>query len=212
MRSSLTLPMQLLFIATVLQAQTNPLWREDKIKNYLPHMSWPEVQELVGRSDVVIIPLGALEQHGPQLPAGTDYLSAVERAKLIAQRTDVLVAPILLPGLSPYHMEFPGTISLSHETLQRVYTEAAQSLIRQGFRRILFLNSHVGNQYLAAYIVDRINMETAAVALELSTAVAPIELQNCRSNEIRSARRRSGDIQRSLPISQSCRDEQSRHQ
>ncbi len=87
-------------------------------RNYLPHMSWPEVQDLPARTDVVIIALGALEQHGPQLPAGTDYLSAGERAKLIAQKTEVLVAPILLPGLSPYRMEFPGTISLSHETLQ----------------------------------------------------------------------------------------------
>ena len=111
-------------------------------------MSWPEVQDLPARTDVVIIALGALEQHGPQLPAGTDYLSAGERAKLIAQKTEVLVAPILLPGLSPYRMEFPGTISLSHETLQRVYLEAVQSLVRQGFRRILFLNSHVGNQHL----------------------------------------------------------------
>ena len=98
-------------------AQTNPLWTEEKVKNYLPHMSWPEVEALAERTDMVIIPVGSLEQHGPQLPIGTDALNGIERAKLIAQKTDVLVAPILLPGNSPYHMEFAGTITLSLETI-----------------------------------------------------------------------------------------------
>ena len=157
-----------------LQAQTNPLWHEDKVKNYLPHMTWPEVQDLLTRSDMVILPVPSLEQHGPQTPIGTDYLSGVERAKLIAQRTDVLVAPVLMAGISPYHMEFPGTIALSHDTVQRVYFETAQSLIHHGFRRILFLNSHAGNQYMPAYVAARINQETPAIAVELTTAVAPL--------------------------------------
>jgi creatinine amidohydrolase len=158
----------------ILQAQTNPLWHEEKVKNYLPHMTWPEVEDLLTRSDMVIIPVPSLEQHGPQTPIGTDYLSGVERAKLIAQKTDVLVAPVLMAGISPYHMEFPGTIALSHDTVQRVYFETAQSLIHHGFRRILFLNSHQGNQYMTAYVADRINQETPAIAVELGTVVAPL--------------------------------------
>src|SRR3954468_19617233 len=101
-----------LFAAAILPAQTNPLWHEEKVKNYLPHMTWPEVQDLLTRTDMVIIPVASLEEHGPQTPIGTDYLSGVEEAKLIAQKTDALVAPILLPGISPYHMEFPGTITI----------------------------------------------------------------------------------------------------
>jgi creatinine amidohydrolase len=66
---------------------------------------------------MVIIPVPAIEQHGPQLPIGTDYFTGEELAKLIAQKTDVPVAPILLPGISPYHMEFPGTITLSADTV-----------------------------------------------------------------------------------------------
>lgn len=158
-------------LAGSLLGQTNPLWHEQKIKNYLPHMTWPEVQDLLTRTDMVIIPVASLEEHGPQTPIGTDFLSGVERAKLIAQRTDVLVAPIILPGVSPYHMEFPGTITISHDTLQRVYFEAAQSLIHHGFRRILFLNSHAGNQFLTAYVADRINQETVAIAVELGASM-----------------------------------------
>ncbi len=159
--------------AAILGAQTNPLWHEQKTKNYLPEMTWPEVQDLLSQTDMVILPLTALEQHGPQLPIGTDFYSATEQAKLIAQRTDVLVAPILFPGISPYHMEFPGTIALSPDTLQRVYFEAAQSLISHGFRRFLLLNGHVGNTSVSRYIIDRINQETPAVAVELADAAAP---------------------------------------
>src|SRR5258708_2901228 len=156
------------------QAQSNPLWHEEKIKNFLPHMTSPEVRDLLTRTDIVIIPVPSIEQHGPQTPTGTDYYAGVEEAKLVAQRTDVLVAPVLLAGQSPYHMELPGTITLSSITIQQVYFEAAQSLIHHGFRRFLFLNSHAGNQYITRFVVDRINQETPAVALELGDAVDPI--------------------------------------
>jgi creatinine amidohydrolase/Fe(II)-dependent formamide hydrolase-like protein len=96
----------------------NPLWHEQKLMNYLPHMTSPDVRELLTRTDMVILPMASLEQHGLQGPIGTDFLSGLERAKLIAQKTDVLVAPILFPGNSPYHSTFPGTISLPAETMQ----------------------------------------------------------------------------------------------
>ena len=161
--------------APALRAQTNPLWHEEKIRNYLPHMTWPEVRDLLTRSDMVIIPVPSLEQHGFHTPIGTDYYGGVERAKLIAQKTDVLVAPILYAGQSPYHMELPGTIALSADTMQRVYFEAAQSLVRHGFRRFMFLNSHAGNQYITRFVVDRVNQETAAVAVELGDAADTME-------------------------------------
>src|SRR5258707_1120226 len=152
---------------------TNPLWHEDKVKNYLPHMTWPEVQDLLTRSDMVIIPVASLEQHALHLPIGTDFLNGLERAKLIAQKADVLVAPILMPGNSPYHMEFPGTITLSAETIERVYFEAVQSLIHHGFRRFMLLNSHGGNAATTRFIVDRTNQETPGLAGELREAIQP---------------------------------------
>ena len=165
-------------ICTVSAAQTNPLWQQGKVKNYLPHMTWPEVQALLTRSDMVIIPSGSLEQHGLHLPIGTDFFHGVERAKLIAQRTDVLVAPILMPGNSGYHMGFAGSMTLSAEIIQKVYFESAQSLMSHGFRRFLFLNSHGGNRIISQYVVDRINHETEAVAVELNEAIGPYRKQH----------------------------------
>lgn len=171
-----TLLIALIFAGTLSSAahsQSNPLWHTQKIKNYLPHMTWPEVDDLLSRTDMVIVPVPAIEQHGPQLPIGTDYFSGEELAKLIAQKTDVLVAPILLPGISPYHMEFPGTITLSEDTVQRVYFEAVRSLIHHGFRRFMILTSHAGNRNVSRYIIDRINQETPGIAVELNDAAGP---------------------------------------
>jgi creatinine amidohydrolase len=164
-------------VSATIDAQTNPLWFEQKVRNFLPHMTWPEVRDLLTRTDMVLIPVPALEQHGLHGPIGTDYYAGIEQSKLIAQRTDVLVAPILFVGQSPYHVEFPGTITLSAETLQRVYFEAAQSLIKQGFRRIIFYGSHTGNQYITSFVADRINQETSAVAVTLGGGIAAMRQQ-----------------------------------
>lgn len=152
---------------------TNPLWHEQKVKNYLPHMTWPEVQDLLTRTDIVVIPVASLEQHALHGPIGTDFYNSNEEAKLVAQRTDVLVAPILLPGNSPYHMEFPGTITLSAETIERVYVEAVQSLLHHGFKRFIFINGHGGNAATTKFIVDRVNQETPGIAVEMGEASRP---------------------------------------
>ncbi len=169
-------------VAAQSQAPANPLWHEQKVKNYLPHMTWPEVRDLLTRTDMVILPVTSIEEHGHQGPLGTDFLNGVERAKLVAQKTDVLVAPILFPGNSPYHMAFPGTITLPAETIQLVIFQAAQSLIGHGFKRVLILNSHGGNQAISRYVVDRINQETPGVAVELGEAAQPFMKGTRRSD------------------------------
>jgi creatinine amidohydrolase len=174
------------------QTQTNALWHEQKTRNYLPHMTWPEVQDLLTRTDMVIIPVASLEQHARHLPIGTDFLNGLERAKLIAERTDVLVAPILFPGNSPYHMEFAGTITLPAETIQKVYFEACQSLMKHGVRRFLLLNSHGGNQIVTRYIADRINQETEGIAVELGEAAEPFLPRTPRASTSRTFDRHAG--------------------
>jgi len=156
-----------------LNAQTNPLWTQQKIKNYLPHMTVPEVEAFLTKSDMVIIPVGAIEQHGLHLPIGTDILSGIERCKLIAQERDILVAPVLLAGQSPYHMGFAGTITLSAETILKVHLEAVESLIKHGFKRFIIMNAHGGNRAITTLLVDQINQTTAGVAVNFSQAISP---------------------------------------
>ncbi|MDX1403108.1 MAG: creatininase family protein [Woeseiaceae bacterium] len=154
-------------------AQSNPLWTQQKVRNYLPHMTSPEVATFLEKSDMVIIPVASLEQHGTHLPIGTDFINGVERCKLIAQERDVLVAPVLMIGQSPYHMGFPGTITLSADLIIDVHLEAVQSLIRHGFKRFIIMNSHGGNRAISTLLVDQINQTTAGVAVEFGQAIRP---------------------------------------
>jgi len=152
-------------------AQTNPLWTQQKVKNYLPHMTSPEVMAFLEKSDLVIIPVASMEQHGNHLPIGTDFINGVERCKLIAQERDILVAPVVMVGQSPYHMGFAGTMTLSADTIIKVHLEAVESLIRHGFKRFIIMNSHGGNRAISTLLVDQINQTTAGVAVSFGQAV-----------------------------------------
>ena len=137
-------------------------------------MSWAEVEEFLKGSDMVIIPLGSIEQHGPHLPLGTDFLDALEMALLVAQQCEVVVAPALMVGYSEHHMGFPGTLTLSTDTLQQVIFEVAQALIRHGFQKIMLLNRHGGNNTAVSIALHRINHETEATAVNISS-LEPVE-------------------------------------
>ncbi|WP_158974923.1 creatininase family protein [Cellulophaga sp. L1A9] len=151
----------------------NPLWNEKKVKNYLPHMTVPEVDAFLSKSDMVIIPIGALEQHSSHLPIGTDFINGVEQCKLIAQERDILVAPVLMAGQSPYHMAFSGSITLSADTIIQVHMETVQSLIKHGFKRFVFMNSHGGNRAITTFLVDQINQKTKGIAVDFGEAIRP---------------------------------------
>jgi creatinine amidohydrolase len=150
------------------EGDLNPLFTQVKTENYLPHMTWAEVEEALTRTDMVIIPVGSIEQHGKHLPLGSDIIAALEVSKLIAQEADLLVAPAVLAGISGHHMGFPGTITLSPETFEAVLYETASSLISHGFGKIVFYNGHGGNSTSLANVIQRINQTTPATAVDLA--------------------------------------------
>lgn len=106
----------------------------------------------VAAETLVVWPAGALEQHGPHLPVGTDYLTVEVLARQAAEKAGVtipvLVAPTLPFGSSQHHLPFGGTMSLSTETYYRTVTELAESLIISGYRKIFIVNGHGGNNEL----------------------------------------------------------------
>jgi creatinine amidohydrolase len=101
---------------------------------------------------LVVVPLGATEQHGPHLPVGTDYLTvehlAVEAARRVSSHVPVLVAPALPYGCSEHHLPFGGTLSLGSKLYYDVLCGLIRSLARSGFRRMFLLNGHGGNHEL----------------------------------------------------------------
>ena len=143
----------------------------------LPEMTWVDVQSYLEINDMVIIPLGSIEQHGPHLPEGADILGAIELSKKISARTNVLVAPILMVGYSEYHSGFPGTLSISPETMEQVVFECVESLIKHGFKRFMFFNAHGGNNIVQTNLIHRIAHTTGAnaVAIGVGSALWPTE-------------------------------------
>lgn len=187
------------FFCLHIGAQTNPLWTQKKVKNYLPHMTVPEVQEFLTKSDLVIIPIGALEQHGNHLPIGTDFINGVESCKLIAQERDVLVCPVLMAGQSPYHMGFAGSITLSAETIVNVHMETVKSLIKHGFKRFILMSSHGGNTAITTFLVDQINQTTQGIAVNFDVAIKPfIKYDDNEKDELLDRHSGTGETSNSL--------------
>lgn len=112
---------------------------------FLHEMTHPEVSRKAEEGAVVIIPLGSMEQHGVHLPLGTDFFIALEISRRVAEKTGSIVAPILWVGLSKEHMAFKGTITLESGTLTMVLRDAIRSLASHGFRKIVVINAHGGN-------------------------------------------------------------------
>ncbi len=111
----------------------------------LERMTWPQARAAFNRTSFVVVPVGSTEQHGPHLPLGTDFLVARELARRVGERSNVIVTPAIPVGYAQYHAVFPGTLSLSEDTLTGVYIDLCANLLRYGATHIFFMNGHGGN-------------------------------------------------------------------
>jgi creatinine amidohydrolase len=111
-------------------------------------MTWKEVEESLKTVQLAIIPIGAHEQHGPHMVESCDAVLADRMAKKLGQRMFpyAWVTPSINMGISPHHINFPGTISLQPTTLIVVLKDMISSLKHHGVKKFLLLNSHGGNQ------------------------------------------------------------------
>jgi len=139
---------------------------------HLTDLTWPEVAEAAQQGAVVVVPVGATEQHGRHLPLEVDWRLAgaiAEEAARIAHEEGVpaLVTPPIWTGYSPHHMDFAGSITLDPAVFMGLVGHVARSLWHHGFRKILLLNGHGGNIHLLRAAVMQLRFEhgvRAAVA------------------------------------------------
>ena len=112
----------------------------------LAEMNWPAVAAL-SKNTPVVIPVAVLEQHGHHLPVFTDSMLVGEIARRAeAQLKDrVLFAPVMWLGNSEHHLDFAGTMSASPRAYIDLLVDMIQNFITHGFRRIVVLNGHGGN-------------------------------------------------------------------
>ena len=116
-------------------------------------LNWMDVENYLKGEDRLILVLGACEQHG-YLSLLTDVKIPLALADAASKQTGVLVAPPLNFGVSPYFMTYPGTLSLRASTLLDLVEDLVRSTYGQGFRRLLVLNGHGGNDAARARLVE----------------------------------------------------------
>ncbi len=124
------------------------------------NLAWPEIADLRDKNGgLLLLPLGATEQHGPHLPVAMDTLLAEAVCHAASDATGVPVMSALRYTVSQGHTaKWPGTFSLRHETFISVLNEIADWAVATGWKRLLLINSHFGNDASARVAVDQIRL------------------------------------------------------
>ena len=127
-------------------------------------MSYPDVQEVLKTTDVVLIPIGSQEKHGPHIPLATDSIATIETTMRAAQKAKVPYTPLIPVGYSPHHMgelnQGIGTLTFSGETLRRIIYEIGRSLIFHGFNKLIYTSQHASNNKVVDEALRRLRYET----------------------------------------------------
>jgi creatinine amidohydrolase len=110
-------------------------------------MNWPDIQAALDKGfTTIVIAVGSIEQHGPHLPTITDTLIGENLAYCIAKKLGkCLQGPTISIGCSAHHLAFPGTVSLQKSTLKAILCDYTDSMVKHGFKNIIFIPSHGGN-------------------------------------------------------------------
>jgi creatinine amidohydrolase len=133
-------------------------------------LRWSEVNDAVRQDKVIIVPVGAIEQHGPHLPIDTDNLIVGSICEEAAARASdrLLCAPPVHYGFNEHNMDFPGTINVWPGHFTNYCFDVAESLARQGFRNIVFVNGHGSNAILLEVSARLTNLKTNSQCASLS--------------------------------------------
>jgi creatinine amidohydrolase len=148
----------------------------------LPRRHWQEMTtEEFAALDVerviAVLPIASIEQHGPHLPVCTDACAnqaVIERTlELLPDELPVTVLPMMPIGKATEHSAFPGTLTLSSETVQRLWTEIAESVHRVGIRKLVLFNSHGGNRRIMAVVARdiRARLDMLVISANLSSDI-----------------------------------------
>lgn len=143
-------------------------------KNALHLMTWKEAEKAFKEDPVVIIPLGSMEEHGPHSITG-DFLAATEIAKRASEKTGAIYTPTVPFGNSEYFRGYPGTISLSQQTVISVLEDICTSLIEHGITKIAFFNGHAGNGPAVDQVARKVRREKKimVVSMDLWQMLSP---------------------------------------
>jgi creatinine amidohydrolase len=129
------------------------------------HLTWSEVNEAVALKKMILLPIGAIQQHGPHLPVDTDAMLVTQLALAVAEerREQILVAPTLPYSPCLESMDFSGTVSVASRTFMEFCVAVVKSFAYHGFDHIFLLNGFGPNDNLLELVGRQINLETGAL-------------------------------------------------
>src|SRR3984957_4350499 len=119
------------------RAKQTQIRRNMLLSRYFVELTQPEIADQFKKNPLVILPAGSVEQHGPHLPTGTDTFAANVIAHAVAERMDGLVLAACPLGVTPMHMPYEGTLSLTPETYMRVTVETCASAAKHGAKQLM---------------------------------------------------------------------------
>jgi creatinine amidohydrolase len=111
----------------------------------IAEMNWQQAQAAFAKTNLAIIPTGAVEVYGPHLPLGSDGIVAQHLAHKLAERVGAIVTPLVPVGDSRSLLSFPGTLTVSPASFCSYLKDLCTSLMHWGIKRILFINGHASN-------------------------------------------------------------------
>jgi creatinine amidohydrolase len=119
----------------------------------ISEMNWHDVETYLKKDDRAVLPLGSTEQHAG-LSLSVDSILSESVALEAAKPLGIPVFPVLAYGVTPYFMNYPGTVSIRVETYVRFVRDVLDSLRHQGFRKIFIVNGHGGNQPAGSMAIE----------------------------------------------------------
>jgi creatinine amidohydrolase/Fe(II)-dependent formamide hydrolase-like protein len=131
-------------------------------RHVLGELTWPDAEQRLAEVDVALLPVGAIEQHGPHLPLDTDAFDAEHLALRVSEACSdpkPLVLPLIPYGVSYHHDDFPGTISVGNEALTRMVYDVGLSCARNGITKLIIVNGHGGNAPSLQFAAQMINRD-----------------------------------------------------
>ncbi len=131
----------------------------------LAEITWTDARDYFSRCDTVILPVGSTEQHGPHNPLGTDFLNAEAVSRVVGERTETLVLPVIPVGVSEHHRQFPGTLWVPPQVFREYVKAVALSVVSHGARKIIFINGHGGNTASLLEVAGQLRREHGVFAL-----------------------------------------------
>ena len=154
-------------------------------KFYWGNLTWVEIKEAIAQQRVILMPIGATEQHGRHLPLNTDNFIANHLCLHVAQKIpeEVLILPVVPFAFNQHHLDFPGTIAIKWQNILGYLIDVVESVAYHGFKRMIFVSGHGVNPPYMAVVANEVNTRFDALCVSFVWTALLGDISDIRESE-----------------------------